>query len=460
MNRIRYEGNEILKTDDQNNNGDYLVTNFDEFSYTHGSTMIIEGLVVSQQSTPDMSVQISRGTSRDNTLFEFLSSEAVANLTINAADGSNDRYDTIEIRRYQVATTPEIRQFKDPTTLAISQTSIDTVNEYKTEVKVLAGTPGSGVSASAEVGWIKIAEVLVPASSTTVVDSNIYNVDAVVDGGTNSNWTNDQTSIFRNGSNSEVKTDIYTKGVPEHSITIPYGQYTSFVQDEGMVWGSLIASNLGNLPSTNQDKWSPAYAPTEIMNVSASGSLTIGFRHYEVEVDLSAGAVSISTLPLPKFIGQKVHIYGIGSGVGDIGGGTGLYANGVYFTENTGGVYLTAVDNSGTLEWRAGNGVTADYVSGTDSLNLYASGKAAIGIYTSTITTSSSTGSVYSGNSIKSFPITLSYVDNYPLVSSYGDDSVWTGRARSLTTSQVQLYLYGATNTQTGIMFAKIEGKY
>lgn len=95
--------------------------------------------------------------------------------------------------------------------------------------------------------------------------------------------------------------------------------------------------------------------------VSASGAVVFGPVSFEYEVDLSGGNISISILPVPDFIGQRVHVYGVGSGIGDIAGGTGLYVNGVFFTENTGGVYLTAIS---LTEYRVDNGVTADYVSG------------------------------------------------------------------------------------------------
>ncbi|MDA3957971.1 hypothetical protein, partial [Oceanispirochaeta sp.] len=65
--------------------------------------------------------------------------------------------------------------------------------------------PG-GVAGAVETGWLKICEILVPASSTTVLNANIYNIDAIAVGESNTSWTNGITSIYRNGSISDMKT--------------------------------------------------------------------------------------------------------------------------------------------------------------------------------------------------------------------------------------------------------------
>jgi len=108
-----------------------------------------------------------------------------------------------------------------------------------------------------------------------------------------------------------------------------------------------------------------------VQEITSSGSIVFKKTDNEIKVDLSLGNLAIDQLPTPDFIGQKVHIYGVGSGIGSIASGTGLYANGVYFTENTGGVFLTAIS---LTEWRAENGVTADYMSGTNHLLLSVNG--------------------------------------------------------------------------------------
>jgi len=205
--RSRFEGNEIILTDDQNNNGDLLVTNFDELSNIIGDTTIITGMDVTQTLTPSMGVAISAGVTRDGTLSQMLSGPDFANVTITASDPILDRYDIIEIRRLEDPITPETRQFKNPTTGAITSSLIDTEVEYTIEVNVLAGTPG-GIAPSTTSGYVKIAEILVPNAAITIVNADIFNVDAIKEGVSNTGWTADQQSIYRNGTISEMKTLI------------------------------------------------------------------------------------------------------------------------------------------------------------------------------------------------------------------------------------------------------------
>lgn len=380
--RTRWEGNEIILTSDMNNNSDSIVKNIDTWSEFIGDNTIITGMVVSELAVPAMAVQISKGVARDDTEGKYLTGEAISTVTIPAADGVSARRDIIEVRQLVEDITPGSRQIKDPVSGNVSVVSIDTEQEYKTEVKVLSGTPGSGVAVAVEPGWLKIAEILVPAASSTVVNANIYNVDAVVSGGTNTNWTDDETAIYRNGSNSEVKTEIFVKGVPEHSNTVPYEEFTSFVQDEGMVWGSILAANLGNKPSTNQDKWIPAYAPKKTETVSTGGTFTLGYYHHTFIMDTSLGDLSRS-LPDGLFDGQEVEIICDGTGIARVKGAgtlTNGKKSGIWDAADASGtpisdeLSLKARWNSTVGRWQVVNEVTADYVTGAWLVRLKSDG--------------------------------------------------------------------------------------
>lgn len=108
----------------------------------------------------------------------------------------------------------------------------------------------------------------------------------------------------------------------------------------------------------------------EFQQISASGAVVFGKTNHQIELDVSLGNVDIDALDLSDFIGQHVHFYAVGSGNGSIAGGNGVYVNGIFITENTGGVHLWGV--SGGL-WKADNGVTADYVS-TQNIKNYSNG--------------------------------------------------------------------------------------
>lgn len=204
----RWEGNEIIYTIDVNGNSVNLMEDFDFTMDILGATMVVSGMIVTEAAVPDMTIQISAGIAEDFTVGTFLIGEALVD-TVTTSDPVNDRIDIVEVRRFIEDTTPATRQFKDPITETISDQTIDTKTEYKTEIQVTVGTPApSPVAPSTTAGWIKIAEILVPAASLTVVDANIYNVDAEKAGVANTGWTADATGNYRNGTISEMKTQI------------------------------------------------------------------------------------------------------------------------------------------------------------------------------------------------------------------------------------------------------------
>jgi hypothetical protein len=130
-----------------------------------------------------------------------------------------------------------------------------------------------------------------------------------------------------------------------------------------------------------------------LKKVSASGPVVFGPVSYEIELDVSLGNVDIDPLPLSDFIGQTVHFYAVGSGIGSIGGGNGVYVNGVYITENTGGAVCRGV--SGGL-WKLDNGVTADWVSAETRINQYSYGYMILDYNASLdVTTTTATGSLF-----------------------------------------------------------------
>lgn len=82
--------------------------------------------------------------------------------------------------------------------------------------------------------------------------------------------------------------------------------------------------------------------------VAASGAIAPAFANNTYNIDLSGGNISISAIPVPGFLGQRIDFVGEGSGVCDIAAGTGLLA--VSFNE-TEGISVIAVEKSGALQW-------------------------------------------------------------------------------------------------------------
>lgn len=278
--RSRWEGNEIILIQDLNDNGEKLIESMDQLFSTFGESAILTGLIMSQQTVPDMTFKLDAGILWDNAAEQILNTEEFLNVSVTASNPTQDRYDIIEVRRTLLEKDLASRKFKDPISSVISSASINTVTEYKIELKVLPGTPG-GIAPAEESGWKKIGEILVPTASTTVVDANIYNVDAEISGKDNTSWTNSINSIYRNGTISEMKSII----VPEEV--------------------SISATGAFN----------PVKNKSYILNVNTAGG--------DVVLTLGDGA----------FIGQKVTVNNVGANLVEVNG-TGLDGDGEWISLN------------------------------------------------------------------------------------------------------------------------------
>lgn len=257
---------------------------------------------------------------------------------------------------------------------------------------------------------------------------------------------------------------LFQNGAPEYKDDEDYYPGISFCQDEGMIWvldPGNSSPTTGFKPSTNQDKWNPVSAGTELISVSASGAVSLGYANFKIEVDVSVSDISISALPAPSFKGQKIHIYADGSGVCDIAGGNGVYLNGVFVTENTEGAMFEAVSVGGSLEWKASGGLSAKYLDVNWDVEQYSDGRMVIdGFDNGFIAPNLAFGSVYYINFNSTYPITFSTI---PKVIPYGEQSggvTWSSTASSIATTGHGGRAIGANNTTSMRPFSRSTGVY
>lgn len=101
-------------------------------------------------------------------------------------DATHPRVDILEIRPVQEAYNPESRQFKDPITESVTSALFLTRMNYTYELQVVEGTAAaSPVAASKTAGWVKLAEVYVPSTATSITQDNIFTYEK------SSQWTTD-----------------------------------------------------------------------------------------------------------------------------------------------------------------------------------------------------------------------------------------------------------------------------
>lgn len=212
------------------------------------------------------------------------------------------------------------------------------------------------------------------------------------------------------------------------------------------------------------DKWVLMRNETDTYGyeIAASGAFVQQFANNVVLLDVSIGNVDIDALSLSDFIGQHVHFYAVGSGIGSIAGGNGVYVNGIFITENTGGAHLWGV--SGGL-WKADNVITADFVSGGINIEQNASGMIK-SILTISETTDTSVGaSWFTKTFSRSLPVaTISFTErNFTAISSI-DTSIPThargNRVGDWTSTTIFGALHALADTFSATIIATVEGKY
>jgi len=371
----RWEGNEIIYTVDVVENSIDLMESFDFATDILGDNMIVSGMSVSEAGVPDMTVQIEAGIAKDDTVGTFLIGEALIGI-ITASHATLDRRDIIEVRRFIEDTTPLTRQFKDPVTKAISSSTIDTKTEYKTEIKVLAGTPGTGVALAVESGWIKIAEILVPAASVSVVDANIYNVDAEKIGANNTSWTTDITSIYRNGSISDMKTKIVdNKAYVDNTDFLPIGTIIMFdannvsggagnsgawVDNSTLPgWFACIAGNSVQSCPDLVDKFVMGKVVAGVAATGGNNTHTISSAELPVHTHNAdhnhtgtfSGNSHIHTMPTHNHSVNTINLSLTGDSAGTFktSGATSVKGMGGLYTNNTTGMVAVNTDGNGNI---------------------------------------------------------------------------------------------------------------
>jgi hypothetical protein len=197
----KLQANEIMKSNDLELINEREVKNleaaFRMISRSMSKDLIFFGLKAQQRSTPSMNIDITLGLGVCNSTIRMAYNKELLGPIAVTNGVSSLRIDTVEIRLYEVPGDQDTRAFKDPITGAISYSSVYTTNEIKIEAQVIAGTPGSGVAPTKTSGWIKIAEIQVPAyQSTNILNSYIKNCTANYDGCETADWTTEKDITY------------------------------------------------------------------------------------------------------------------------------------------------------------------------------------------------------------------------------------------------------------------------
>jgi hypothetical protein len=125
-------------------------------------------------------------------------------VSVESAHPTLDRVDTVQVRGIPVPADFQQRKFKDPEIGTITTDTIPTKKIITLETMVKKGADGSVTAPIADAGWVKIAELRIPAGTVGITADNIFNITARVKGAENNAWTIEKTRTFNPGYLSEL----------------------------------------------------------------------------------------------------------------------------------------------------------------------------------------------------------------------------------------------------------------
>lgn len=205
----RAESNEVVKAEDITFNFDSQVSNFSVLlqSLIDPTSNFVVGGKVSVLSGMNLTIDPILGCAKDTGIC-FVSTEKLTEGVAVSASESQDRIDIVQIKAIEEDYDEQQRSFID------FETKIETIQNAFTkkrvilQVEVKKGTAGAVISPTTDFGFVKLAEIFVPANSTSIDEWNIYNITSNYKGEENENWTNEIAATYNFQYLSEINKEF------------------------------------------------------------------------------------------------------------------------------------------------------------------------------------------------------------------------------------------------------------
>ena len=123
-------------------------------------------------------------------------SDTTEPVSFEEADSSLDRIDIIEICGTETGYDSQSRKFIDPSTGTETTQTVNTKKKIALTVLVKKGSNGSESAPAVDAGYVKLAEVRIPAGTNNITDDLIKNIDARKYGVNNTDWTTNKAATF------------------------------------------------------------------------------------------------------------------------------------------------------------------------------------------------------------------------------------------------------------------------
>ena len=120
------------------------------------------------------------------------------------AESESGRVDIIEVQGEWETYDNQQRAFNDPDTDTQTYQYVDTKKLMKPVYRIKQGEEGSSSAPESDAGWVKLAEVVIRANTSTILESDIKNITSDVAGEDNTAWTDEKNITYNIGYISAV----------------------------------------------------------------------------------------------------------------------------------------------------------------------------------------------------------------------------------------------------------------
>ena len=125
--------------------------------------------------------------------------EVTEPISFERADDNLNRIDIVQVCAVEEQYDSQSRKFNDPAIGTKTTRTVPTKKRIKLEISVKKGSNGSASAPASDAGYVKIAEVVIPAGTTNITEDLIKNVTARKHNVSNEEWTANKKATFNPG---------------------------------------------------------------------------------------------------------------------------------------------------------------------------------------------------------------------------------------------------------------------
>ena len=198
------QDNEIIKANDFEFAFEQLVENVSkstQMMLESNQDFVINGKVLPYQG---MNVQVSPIYGVCKSTGKPFGRTETAVMEYGFEESTSGRVDIIEVQGDWETYDEQQRAFNDPDTDTQTYQYVDTKKLFRPVYRIKQGTEGSSVAPEVDNGWVKLAEVVIRANSSSILESDIKNITADVAGMNNTEWTTQLSATYNIGYISDV----------------------------------------------------------------------------------------------------------------------------------------------------------------------------------------------------------------------------------------------------------------